>query len=134
MLEMIMRKLTTALAALAVLALTACDRSPIAPAPVEHGKRGPGAAAIDAIDPLDDAAERLLPALAATPDARALGARLVVARGAMQAGDARAAATALDAALDAALHELARAGADAAELDAMRLNLESARARLRPRD
>ena len=125
-----MRKLTTALAALAVLALTACDRSPTAPAPVEHGKRGPGAAAADAMDPLDDAAERLLPALAATPDARALGARLVVARGAMQAGDARAATTALD----AALHELARAGADAAELDAMRLNLESARARLRPRD
>ena len=125
-----MRKLTTALAALAVLALAACERSPVAPAPVEHGRRGPDAGTIDVADPLDDVTERLLPVLAATTDARVLGARLVAARGAMQAGDARAATTALD----AALRELARAETDAAELDAMRLNLESARARLRSRD
>lgn len=124
-----MRRLLTGLAALAAMALTACDRTPTALDPVDPDAVAAAGAGVPAtIEALDDAAERLLPALAAGDDARTVDAQLLAARAALHAGNAVAAS----AATDAALREVARLGADAAELDAIRLNLESARAQLRP--
>lgn len=124
-----MRRLLTSLAMLAAMTLTACDRTPTALEPLDGGVVvTPGAGVPETIEALEDAAERLLPAIAAADEARGLDAQLLAARAALHAGNAVAAT----AALDAALRELTHLGADAAELDAIRLNLDTARSQLRP--
>src|SRR5215207_1000488 len=126
-----MRRLTTGVGALAIAALTACEHAPTAPRSLDAGAR---AEVADVPDAIDDAVDRLLPSLGTRAGARALGARLLAARGALQAGDTDVAALTID----AALRELAAIGgegadggegvdgqdADAAELDAIRLDLE----------